>query len=63
MRGWGSVRPGRAMLLVAEEQQVEIERPRRIGKRSLAAVALLDSLQAFQQRAGREPGVELPPRH
>jgi hypothetical protein len=63
MRGCGTVRPGRAIRSSPKEQQVEIERPGRIGEAALAVVAPLDACRppaAPRAQAGveRRHGVE-----
>src|SRR6185295_14406782 len=54
----GHRQAGTRDLFFAEKQEVEVERPGRIGKRPLAVVASLDALQAFEQHAGGKAGVE-----
>src|SRR5690242_7166233 len=43
---------------IPEEEEVEVQRPGRVGKVTLAVMAPLDALQAFQQHPGGKPGIK-----
>ena len=60
MRGCGTVRPGSCDQAAAVEQQVEVERARRVAGRALApGAAVLDGEQRAEQRARRAGAVSI----